>query len=326
MKRLCSVICALALMLSLCIGVYAEGEDTDAYYGSANPGDVSAVLGVIEQARASGLLEDQEMIFSENLGFRTDTDIGYYYDGSILAIVWKELIDGNTVTCCEVKIASPEQLVRKFADDAYNAPHTYYATDLAEKIGAVVAMNADFYLFRDFGIVVYDGQLCRFDTSTYTGNYKKYNCTDTLFIDENGDFRFWHRLEEATAEEMQAYIDEHNIVFSIAFGPIFVENGEYQPCDWYPVGEIDSGYSRAGIGQKDHLHYFYMSLNHSPEKEARWTVNTFGEKMAERGLQQAYCLDGGQTGELVWRGEPFNYIDFGMERTVSDILGFVSAG
>ena len=159
----------------------------------------------------------------------------------------------------------------------------------------------------------------------HTGNYKKYNCTDTLFITGSGDFLFWHRLQEATAAEMRQFIAENDIVFSIAFGPILVENGELKVCDWYPAGEIDRGYSRAGIGQVDSLHYFYMSLNHSPEKEARWTVNKFGEQMYARGLRQAYCLDGGQTSEVVFRGSPYNYIDFGGEREVSDIIYFATA-
>ena len=126
-------------------------------------------------------------------------------------------------------------------------------------------------------------------------------------------------------EPRRRFIEENNVVFSLSFGPILVENGSLTPCDWYPAGEIDRGYSRAGIGQKDHLHYFYMSLNHSAQREARWTVNTFGERMYERGLQQAYCLDGGQTSEIVWRGAPFNYIDFGGEREVSDIMYFATA-
>ena len=126
-------------------------------------------------------------------------------------------------------------------------------------------------------------------------------------------------------EAAYAFIAENNIIFSIAFGPVLVENGELQVCDWYPAGEIDKGYSRAGIGQKDHLHYFYMSLNHSAEQAARWTVNQFGERMYQRGLQQAYCLDGGQTSEIVWRGSPYNYIDFGGEREVSDIIYFATA-
>ena len=294
-------------------------------FGSVSPANAEDVMAVIEQAQNSGLLEGQETVFSPYLNFRSDTNIQYYCDDTILTILWKEIIDGNTVTCCEVKVADASQFRRKIVDDTFGSSNKLFATSLAASVNAVVAMNADFYMFRDFGIVAYDRDLKRFSEATYTGNYKKYNCTDTLFITDQGDFLFWHRLQEATPEQMQAYIDENNIVFSIAFGPILVEDGQLQVCDWYPAGEIDKGYSRAGIGQKDHLHYFYMSLNHSAEMEARWTVNRFGEKMYERGLQQAYCLDGGQTSEIVWRGAPFNYIDYGAEREVSDIIYFATA-
>ena len=287
-------------------------------FGSVTPDNAANVMDVIQLARNSGLLEGQDVIFSPDLNFEPNTNIQYYYDETILTIIWKELIDGNTVTCCEVKVADASQFRRKLVDDTFGSPRKLFATSIAASVNSVVAMNADFYMFRDFGIVVYDRELYRFseDTytgsrelyrfseDTYTGSYKKYNCTDTLFITEEGDFVFWHRLQEATPEQMRAFIEENNIIFSIAFGPILVEDGQLTPCDWYPAGEIDRGYSRAGIGQKDHLHYFYMSLNHSTHKEARWTVNTFGERMYERGLQQAYCLDGGQTSEIVWRGAP----------------------
>ncbi|MBR0160874.1 MAG: phosphodiester glycosidase family protein [Oscillospiraceae bacterium] len=307
-----------------------EGETVapkpqESNFGSVSPENAAQVMDVIQQARDSGLLEGQEVIFNPELNFRKDTNIQYYCDETILTIVWKEIIDGNTVTCCEVKIADASQFRRKFVDDSFGSSNKLFATSLAASTNAVVAMNADFYMFRDFGIVVYDRELYRFGENVYTGNYMKYNCTDTLFITDTGDFLFWHRLQQATPDEMRALIADNNILFSIAFGPILVENGELTPCDWYPAGEIDRGYSRAGIGQKDHLHYFYMSLNHSPEKEARWTVNQFGARMYERGLQQAYCLDGGQTSEIVWRGAPFNYIDFGGEREVSDIIYFATA-
>ena len=42
-------------------------------------------------------------------------------------------------------------------------------------------------------------------------------------------------------------------------------------------------------------------------------------------MRWAYCLDGGQTGEMVFRGRPYNHIDFGWERTVSDNIYFASA-
>ena len=313
-----------------------EGETVaprpnEACFGTVSPSEASKVMDVIQQARDSGLLEGQDVIFSPDLNFlthtgtNTDTDIHYYCDDTILVITWKELVDGMTLTCCEVKVADASQFRRKFVDDTFGSSNKLFATSIAASVNSVVAMNADFYAFRDFGIVVYDRDLCRFGQDTYTGQYKKYNCTDTLFINDEGDFLFWHRLQEASPEEMKAFIADNNILFSIAFGPILVENGELQVCDWYPAGEIDKGYSRAGIGLKDHLHYFYMSLNHSAEQAARWTVNQFGERMYQRGLQQAYCLDGGQTSEIVWRGSPYNYIDFGGEREVSDIIYFATA-
>lgn len=307
-----------------------EGETvaprpSESNFGSVSPAEAASVMSIVQLARDSGLLEGQEMIFSPDLNFEPNTNIVYYYDETILTILWKELIDGNTVTCCEVKVADASQFRRKLVDDTFGSPRKLFATSIAASVNAVVGMNADFYMFRDFGIVVYDRELCRFSEDTYTGSYRKYNCTDTLFINDQGDFQFWHRLEEATPDQMRAFIADNNILFSIAFGPILVENGELKPCDWYPAGEIDRGYSRAGIGQKDHLHYFYMSLNHSAQKEARWTVNQFGERMYQRGLQQAYCLDGGQTSEIVWRGAPFNYIDYGGEREVSDIIYFATA-
>ncbi len=307
-----------------------EGETVapkpqEACFGSVSTDRASEVMDVIQKARDSGLLEGQDVIFSPDLNFRKDTDIQYYLDETILTILWKEIIDGNTVSCCEVKIADASQFRRKFVDDTFGSPRKLFATSLASSVNAVVAMNADFYQFRDFGIVIYDRKLYRFPEETYTGQYKKYNCIDSMYVTEQGDFLFWHRLEEATREEMERFIEENDVIFSIAWGPVLVENGELQVCDWYPAGEIDRGYSRAGIGQKDHLHYFYMSLNHSAEAEARWTVNRFAERMHERNLQQAYCLDGGQTSEIVWRGAPFNYIDFGKEREVSDIIYFATA-
>ena len=303
----------------------AAPRPQEAKFGSVSPDDAVRVMEIIQQARDSGLLEGQDVIFSPTLNFRRDTDIQYYLDDTILTVLWKEIIDGNTVSCCEVKIADASQFRRKIVDDTFESKNQYFATAIAESVNAVVAMNADFYMFRDFGIVVYNRELYRFGESVYTGNYKKYNCTDTLFVDDQGDFLFWHMLEETTPEEMREFIRRNNILFSVAFGPILVEDGTLIPCDWYPAGEVGLGYSRAGIGQKDHLHYFYMSLNHSPEKEARWNVNQFGQRMYERGLRHAYCLDGGQTGEIVWRGRPFNLIDFGMERTVSDIIYFATA-
>jgi hypothetical protein len=143
-------------------------------------------------------------------------------------------------------------------------------------------------------------------------------------VDSKGEFHFTELGQITGREQMEQYIADNDILFSIAFGPVLIRDGQVQECFWYPVGEIDKGYSRAGIGQVDELHYLYMSLNHAPEKAGSWTVNEFARHFGEKDVRVAYCLDGGQTGEMVFQGQVYNHVDFGEERRVSDNIYFAT--
>lgn len=311
-------------------------------FGKTPTANAQEIMAVIEQARQSGLLgEDERMIFDPTVEFNTGSyyeDIQYYIDDTLLVICWKEIIDGNTCTLCEVKMQDGSQLRRKLADDMFGAQTQEYTTTMHAATNAVVSMNADYYLFRDMGIVAYDRQLYRFNESEYLWRngvqLQKYNCIDTLMVNSKGEFSFFHMYETASPEEMQQYIDDNDIVFSLAFGPILVENGELNSStdfveQWYPIGEVNSGYSRAGIGQVGQLHYLYMSLNHSDEKQARWTMSEFGQHFYEKGVINAYGLDGGQTSEIVFQGgTAYNHVDHvngTNSRMVSDMIYFASA-
>ena len=297
-----------------------------ACFGTISIDEPEKVLEIIQQARDMGLLrEDETVAFDPSVKFYYDEQIEYYLDETILVICWKELIEGNTCSFAEIKISDPSQLRRKFADDTFASANQYYSTELHKSTNAVLSVNADFYQNRDFGVVVYNSRLYRFPTATYTGNYKKYNCLETCYVNDKGDFLFTELGQTFTQEELERYIAENNILFSMSFGPVLVRDGEVRQCDWYPVGEINKGYSRAGIGQVDELHYLYMSLNHSPEAEARWTVNQFARHFGEKPVINAYCLDGGQTSEIVFRGRPYNHVDYGKERPVSDNIYFATA-
>ena len=332
LKRILSVLLALLLLQPAAAPGYAAQDPAPtpdpACYGTVSLDNAAEVLTVIQRARDIGLLGPDEVVaFDPSANFYRglySRDIEYYLDDSILVILWKEEIDGKSCTFTEVKISDPSQFRRKLANDSYGSDYEYFATQLAAEENAVVAMNADYYRHRDFGILAYDRELYRFNTAYYAEGYSLYNCVDTLFVTESGDFLYKRLGEENTPESIRSFMQENNVLFSVAFGPVLVENGEAIPCGWYPVGEVGLGYSRAGIGQMGPLHYLYMSLNHGSH-EARWNVTQFAEHFAEKPVQTAYCLDGGQTGEVVFRGTPYNYIDFGVERTVSDILSFVSA-
>ena len=288
--------------------------------------DSAMVLDVIQQARDSGLLgEQEEMVYNPEANFYHISDIQYYYDDTILVVCWKEQIDGKVCSFVEVKIADASQIRRKITEDTYGSSVKQYASQLSASANAVVAMNADFYTFRSLGMVVYQRQLYRFNDGNYNGYLKMYNALDHCFIDGKGDLILWHQGTEMSKEQMEQYLKDNDILFGLAFGPILIENGEIKDCWTYPAGEINTEYSRAGIAQTDPLHYLFMTVNWSDENTPRATVSEFAAILHSKGVDTAYCLDGGQTSEIVMNDIPFNRIDWNAERTVSDIIYFATA-
>lgn len=274
--------------------------------------DPAVIEAVIEDAAI--LLDGQKTLWNRDIRFYPGTTMQYYRDDSILVLTWKEIYDERCCTMAEVKVAHGSQFRRRLAEDSYGSSVQFYASEMAKASNAVVASNADFYAFRTMGITVYQRQLFRAAPDRL----------DTCFITSSGDMLFSKAGELTTADQINRYVQENDVLFSLSFGPVLVDNGELQYCASYPIGEIDTQYSRAGIGMLDELHYLLMTINHT-DGRPRANVNQFGQYMYEKGCVKAYNLDGGQTSEIVMNGTPVNYIDFNAERTVSDIIYFASA-
>lgn len=322
----------LALLLSGCAlfpaFLLTAPAAAEANYGVVSLEEPEKVTALIQQARDRGLLdEDEPLAFDPDAAFYSGfgaRDIEYYLDDSLLVLLWKENIENACCTFAEIKVADAGQFVRKLADDRYDAGAQYFATEFAAQTGAVLTLNADFYRFRQYGVVVYERELCRFSETPLYNGLKQYNCIDTLFVTEAGDFLCLRAGEENTPESIRDYVEENDIAFSLAFGPLLVEDHEPLPCPAYPLGEVRDTYSRAAIGQIGPRHYLYMAVNFGTYPPP-WNVEQFAQQIARKPVVTAYCLDGGQTAEAVFRGKPYNYIDFGEERRVSDVLCFFSA-
>ena len=261
------------------------------------------------------LLAGQEVIWSPEADFVPGEPMRYYYDETILVIQWKEYIDGRCCTCAEVKLAHGSQLRRKLSDDTYGSSIQLYASEMAKAANSVIAINGDFYTFRDLGITVYQRKLYRNNPAT----------VDTCYFTSGGDMIFSKAGELMGSGEAEEFIQDNDVLFSVAFGPVLVDKGELIYCASYPIGEIDTQYSRSCIAQKGELHYFLMTINHTPDARPRATINELAGYIHSKGVDKAYCLDGGQTSEIVMMGGPVNYVDFGNERLVSDIIYFATA-
>ena len=275
--------------------------------------DMAEVQAVIEEAAL--LLDGQELAWNPDLNFWSEEPIRYYYDETILALTWKEIINGNMVTFGEVKFAHPSQLRRAVTGNRYDYGIDEYPTKLAQNVNAVLASAGDFYGFRDLGITVYQRKLYRHNPAS----------VDTAYFTADGNMIFSKRGELMNRAEAEQFIKDNDVLFAVAFGPVMVENGVPVHTEQYAIGEVNDRYSRAAIAQKDELHYMVMTVNFEGPCQKTCTLAQAVEYIAAKNVQQAYTLDGGQTASVVLGGRLVNRPDWGEERTMSDIIYFASA-
>ena len=290
----------------------APKPNHDHYGQASSPEELQWLL---EESR--DLLEGQELLFGMDTPVWKGDKIYYYYDETLLVITWKQIIDGCVHTISEIKAAHPSQFRRFLAGGEFGSDKQYVTTEMASSVNAVVATSGDFYKFRRYGVVVYDGKVQRFEGKQL----------DTCFIDKDGNLLFAYRGDLKSQEQAQQFVDENNIRFSLAFGPVLVENGKARTIERYPVGEVDEKYSRAALCQMDALHYLFVNLTGEPRRgfDSRDTVNAFARNLEAMGVQKAYALDGGQTTVICMDGNLISYPDFGTQRRISDIIYFATA-
>ena len=291
----------------------APEPDPDKFGTTKNAADLEGFL-----QEANELLGVENTLFSTDIRTYNNSSITYYLDETIMCITWKQLINSTVYTLSEVKIAHPSQFRRFLADGTYGSDKQYTTTQMAATVNAVTASSGDFYKFRTYGIKVYDGQVMQV-----------HSVIDTLFIDENGDFHYSFRGEIKDKETAQKFVDENDIRFSLAFGPVLVHDGEVVkiPKD-YTLGEVNNSYPRAAICKMPgDLHYLMVAANQDPDRDIVHVPNMyeFAQQMKTFGAEQAYALDGGQTAVIVTNDKLINRPSYGYQRQISDIIYFATA-
>ena len=289
----------------------AGPKPNPANYGTTT--DPAVIQQVIDSA--ADLLEGQSLAWDPNVDFYPGSQIEYYYDETILAIAWKELIDNRVCTFAEVKTADGSQVRRMIANNSYGSDVQLYPTDMAASANAVIAISGDFYTFRQLGITVYQRQLYRFAPKS----------VDTCFFTSTGDMLFSRAGEISSQDEAQQFITDNDVTFAVAFGPVMVEDGQAVECSSYPIGEVNRTYSRTVIGMRDTRHYILMTVNYEDNHSVAATLNDATSFILTKGVVKAYALDGGQTSTMVMNGHTVNRPDWGNQRTQSDIIYFATA-
>lgn len=273
------------------------------------PSEMEAVL-----AQAKSLLDGQSVYFSTDVTLVEGTEVRYYLDETILVITWKQPIDNTVYTFSEVKIADPSQFRRYLSGGEYGSGKLAIPTEMANSVNAIVASSGDYYQFRTSGVIVYEGEVCRVSPGA-----------DTCYIDTNGDLHFTYVGQPMTEQSAKEFVRENDIQFSLAFGPVLVENGEKHAFGGYGLGEVGDQYARAALCQMGPLHYLLVNANAEGKHTAYITMHQFANRIYETGCRDAYALDGGQTAVIVMDGELINQVTKGYQRKISDIIYFATA-
>ena len=288
--------------------VVAPKPAKSAFGRSKKPADTARVL---EEAEL--LLNGRELIWSPDRKTADDRWINWYRDDTIFAVTWRQRSSGMDLTFCEVVVAHPSQFRRYMADNSFSSRYRYTPTQMAKTVNAVVGISGDFCKYRKLGIVVYKGRLCRCETRKL----------DICFVDADGNLKFVRRGTFPGEEEVKRYIEENDIRFSLAFGPIMIENGKnVVPTKKYPVGQILEDYTRCSISQLGEGHYLIAVASRGRNE---LPLKKLANELLAMGVDNAYALDGGQTASIVINGRLSNPVDFGEERLMSDIIYFATA-
>ena len=294
-------------------------SDHDQVAPEPNPecyGEVSSyeeLLPVLKKAEK--LLAGQTLAFTPDRPVWDGDKIHYYYDETILVIAWKEIVDNSVYTVAEVKVGHPSQFRRFLAGGEFGSDKQYVTTEMARSVNAVLASSGDFYGYRKYGAVVYEGQLRRFEGES----------VDTCYITDEGDLLFTYRNELETEAEARAFVEENNVRFSLAFGPVLLDEGEIMVPGDYILGEVNGTYSRAAICQWDKLHYLVVNTSQEQGYVKRHKVRNFAEFIQELGCETAYALDGGQTTAIVMDDKLVTLADYKTQRRISDMIYFATA-
>jgi hypothetical protein len=221
----------------------------------------------------------------------------------------------NRVTyyVADVFLGDGTQLRGGFAENKFGRNIVKGTSDIAESYDAILAVNGDYYGFRDNGILIRNGVLYR-DNGARTG----------LAIYRNGTMAVYDE-RATTGDELLAA----GVWNTMSFGPALVVDGEIQTG--IDQGEVDNNFGlrsiqgnnpRTGIGLVDANHFVFVVVDGRSTGYSRGvTMTELARIFKDLGVTVAYNLDGGGSSTMYFNNALVNKPQGkDNERAISDIL------
>jgi len=247
------------------------------------------------------------------------TDTTYESDSATITVSQVTTGSGDeTVTyyVADVVLADATVLKSAFADDSFGENITDLTSSIAADNDAILAVNGDYYGFRDTGIVIRNGVV-----------YRDAGARQGLAFYTDGTVAVY---DETTTSAAELVAD--GVWNTLSFGPAIVENGTV--VDGIEDVEVDTNIGnhsiqgdqpRTAVGVIDENHLVFVVVDGRDEGYSKGvTMTELAEIMTSLGAETAYNLDGGGSSTLYFNGEVVNQPSNGGERATSDILYIAS--
>ena len=232
------------------------------------------------------------------------------YDDGKIVITLETLTKYDTaIYIADIQVSDASYLKTALAKNTYGRNVKETTSEMADKSNAILAINGDYYGFRDNGYVLRNGVVYR----------SAGNDAQDLAIDDEGDF--------SIIDEGQTTLDSiaSNTWQVFSFGPALVENGKIAVDNSSEVTQSMSSNPRTAIGQISKLHYVVIVSDGRTEESAGLSLMELAQLFKDKGCTTAYNLDGGGSSTLYFNGKIVNNPTDGRnagEREVSDIVYF----
>lgn len=221
--------------------------------------------------------------------------------------------DQLTYFVADVVLTDATILRSAFANDQFGENIIATTSVIAKQAGAVLAINGDYYGFRDTGIQIRNGVI-----------YRDAGARQGLAIRTDGSMRLY---DETTTDAATLLAD--GVWQTLSFGPGLVADGKV--LDGIDSVEVDTNFGnhsiqgaqpRTGIGAIADNHFVLIAVDGRSTGYSRGvTMTEFAEIFAGLGAQVAYNLDGGGSTTMVFQDQLVNDpLGRGQERGTSDII------
>lgn len=237
------------------------------------------------------------------------TDTSYEDENISINIITKEY-ENTMVYIADVQVNDSSYLKTALAKNSYGKNIKERTSDIATSNNAILAINGDYYGFRNSGYVIRNSTLYR-DTKSGDNN-------QDLVIYSDGSFEI---VDESDIDANELMNKSATQVLS--FGPGLIEDRQITVDENTEVSMSKSSNPRTAIGCIDKNHYVLVVSDGRTSESEGLSLYQLATLMKDYGCEIAYNLDGGGSSTMWFNGQVINKPTSGRsieEREVSDIV------